>query len=134
MRTDEELDDVFGDAYNALVEELPDGSAVEGPHCDTAGYRALYELGLSDARDQWVSVGERLPPENEPVMVDGGPAIFRRGEWLSMVESPHRVIQWEVKRWCRLPMPPQAACAHWRTAYAGQGLMCCQDCGTLRKP
>lgn len=49
-RTDDELDEVFGAAYDAQVETLPSGAQVIGVHCDTAGYRSLYNLGLADAR------------------------------------------------------------------------------------
>jgi hypothetical protein len=53
------------------------------------------------AEPNWISVKDRLPLSGYPVRVDGGRAYYDAlsGHWVSMVETPHRVIQWEVTRW-----------------------------------
>jgi hypothetical protein len=67
----------------------------------------LAEAGL--LRVQWIPTSQCTPSERRPVMVDGGPAYWEfrdGGRWVSMVESPHRVIQWEATRWAELPVAP----------------------------
>jgi len=56
---------------------------------------------------EWVSVKTRLPEETEIVIVDGGCAYYRKGEWWTVMEYPVRPIQWNVTHWMPLPQPPK---------------------------
>ena len=61
----------------------------------------------------WIRIEEgcEYPKEWEVVIVNGGPAMYRKGKWYSGAEEPYyrRELQWEVDRYRRFdswPLPP----------------------------
>jgi hypothetical protein len=71
---------------------------------------ALCDIALSALdRQGWISVEERLPEDHEVVIVHGGIAYQRKGEWMTLTGEryPGRPIQWQVTHWMPLPPAPQ---------------------------
>ena len=57
---------------------------------------------------EWISVDDRLPEEEQVVIVRGGCAIIRGGEWLTLMDEGWlnpRLIHWTVSHWMPLPWP-----------------------------
>lgn len=57
----------------------------------------------------WISVEEKLPFENQAVLVWGGTAVYRGGEWFTGMDSPQysKRIVWPVTHWAVLPLKPE---------------------------
>jgi len=56
----------------------------------------------------WISVEDRLPEENEIVIVSGGIACLLGGVWHSQTGiDTGRPIQWELTHWMPLPDAPE---------------------------
>lgn len=56
----------------------------------------------------WISVDDRLPDEDETVIVAGGIGYVIDGVWYSATaEANGRPIQWEVTHWMDLPELPK---------------------------
>lgn len=62
---------------------------------------------LVDERGKWIPIEERLPDTKELVIVHGGVAIYKDGEWITQTGlDAGRPIQWDVTHWMPLPDPP----------------------------
>lgn len=59
---------------------------------------------------EWISVSERLPVPAKVVIVHGGIAYWREGEWFTLTacDWPGKRIKWKVEHWQSLPEPPAA--------------------------
>jgi len=58
----------------------------------------------------WISVEERLPEDGGLVLVHGGCAYCKNGEWMSVMDEGYRrpqTILWTVTHWMPLPEPPE---------------------------
>lgn len=57
----------------------------------------------------WISVSDKLPTENKPVIIAGGLAIWDGASWYSGMEEPlyRREITWKVYFWAYIPTSPQ---------------------------
>ena len=56
---------------------------------------------------KWIEIDKDGPPtENVIVLVSGGTAKYRNGQWYSGMEEPLfcRQIEWEVKCWMPIPV------------------------------
>lgn len=58
---------------------------------------------------EWISVKDRLPADWTTVIVEGGIAQHRKGEWYSLTGRafPGDLITWTVTHWMPLPNPPK---------------------------
>jgi hypothetical protein len=77
---------------------------------DKARYIDYWKAAEQRARDvrEWIPVSERLPDDNTKVIVHGGIAYIRKGEWFTLTGErfPGKPIQWPVTHWMPLPEPP----------------------------
>jgi hypothetical protein len=64
------------------------------------------QLRLAQEQLKWIDVKERLPNGRRPVLVHGGVAYWTGAQWMTMMDCPHRKIEWEVSEWKPLPIPP----------------------------
>ena len=59
----------------------------------------------------WISVEDELPEDNTTVIVSGGIAYIRKGDWYTLTGEryPGKLIHWEhgVTHWQPLPPPPE---------------------------
>jgi glutamine cyclotransferase len=57
---------------------------------------------------KWIPVSERLPKDHDVVIVQGGIAYIRKGEWMTLTGEryPGLPIQWTVTHWMPLPEAP----------------------------
>jgi len=85
------------------------------------GYDSGYEIASEKSANRiaelenaqrWIPVGERLPKDASPVMVDGGAAHYshKYKSWFTNMErdnfGEYRPILWEVTHWMEFTSPP----------------------------
>lgn len=58
----------------------------------------------------WIATEDELPPQGLLVLVHGGVAHYRAGQWISVTghDWPGRPMEWAPSHWARLPVPPAA--------------------------
>ena len=70
---------------------------VRGEHTRKQSKEIITKAIAALETQEWVSVEDRLPGENELVIVAGGVAVCRRGEWITQTgHSANKPIQWKV--------------------------------------
>ena len=78
---------------------------------DLKAAKRIKELSQENAalRGKWISCEEKMPNAYNMVIVDGGYAYHKNGEWFSGTND--NPISWEVTHWMyfpRLPLPEGA--------------------------
>ena len=56
--------------------------------------------------NNWISVEDRLPPQNITVIIDGGIGRLLCDAWYSYTGCEGRLIEWKVTHWQPLPKLP----------------------------
>jgi Protein of unknown function (DUF551) len=95
---------LFGNAVQFDMALLPIAVGAVEDFWDMAQNEAKAVSPSPESR--WISVKDRLPEINLPVIVHGGMAFRSQSGWYTLMEYPHRFITWEVTHWMPIPAPP----------------------------